>query len=119
MKASGHQAQVWRLTTIRTVAGGKTELIVSGRLGYSGTAELESALTDLSVGDTQSVVLDLAAVDYISSPGLRLLDRLSSDLKARGATLAIVNATDAVRLALDLAGLVISESDAVKDPSSS
>jgi len=47
-------------------------------------------------------------VDYISSPGLRLLDRVSSDLEARGGKLTIVNATDAVRLALDLAGLVIS-----------
>ena len=44
-------------------------------------------------------------MDYISSPGLRLLDDRAKQLEEQGGTLSVRHVTDAVRLALDLAGL--------------
>ena len=82
-----------------------TEFVLSGRLGRDGAAHLEAACREvLETGDT-SLRLDLSGVDYISSPGLRLLTRLRDDFEARGGHLTLRNLSDPVRLTLDIAGL--------------
>ena len=81
------------------------ELTVRGRLGVSGAAELDAILEGFIARGTRRLLLDVAAVDYISSPGLRLLDDRARALEAQGGTLSVRHVTDPVRLALDLAGL--------------
>ncbi len=92
--------------TVDSEGDGETaELAVRGRLGLSGAAELDSIMQGFIDHGGRTILLDLAAVDYISSPGLRLLDDRARQLEDQGGTLSVRHVTDAVRLALDLAGL--------------
>jgi anti-anti-sigma factor len=105
VKASPGSADVWRLTVKQAAQGEVVELSLRGRLGLSGAAELESALDGVSIETCRRLVLDLADVDYLSSPGLRLIEARARELEERGGAVIVRNATDPVRLALDLAGL--------------
>ena len=51
---------------------GKAELLVAGRLGQTGASQLEAACRTAMEQGCQALVIDLAGVDYLSSPGLRL-----------------------------------------------
>lgn len=98
-------AEVWRVAVNSEGNGETAELAVRGRLGRSGAAELDSILEGFISRGTRHVLLDLSAVDYISSPGLRLLDDRARALEEQGGALSVRHVTDPVRLALDLAGL--------------
>lgn len=78
-------------------------LIVAGRLGSAGAAELRSAL-DAATSAGGRVHLDLAGVDYISSAGLAVLDEVTRRLAAAGGALEVTRASEAVSMALRLAG---------------
>ncbi len=105
-KSAAHQPQTWPLLITTQISDTGTEFVLSGRLGRDGAAHLDVACREvLATGDT-TLRLDLSGVDYISSPGLRLLARLRSDLAARGGQLTLNHLSDPVRLALDLAGLL-------------
>jgi anti-anti-sigma factor len=101
----GRAAEVWRLTVDSGGDGQTDELRVRGRLGLTGAAELDSVLDGFIARGGQTLLLDLSGVDYISSPGLRLLDDRARQLEEQGGTLTVHLVTDPVRLALDLAGL--------------
>jgi anti-anti-sigma factor len=105
-RSSGRAAQTWTLSVTPQLVDGKAELLVSGRLGSSGASQLEAACRTAIEQGCQALVIDLAGVDYLSSPGLRLLDKLKSELAAQGGSLTVRNPTDPVRLALDLAGML-------------
>jgi anti-anti-sigma factor len=56
-----------------------------------------------ATADAAQVVLDLTAIDYIDSQGLRLLNRLSRSLAERGSTFEVVAPSGSVaRGVLDL-----------------
>ena len=64
----------------------------AGRIDHRSAAELETALAPLlaQAGERKgSLVLDFAAVEYISSVGLRALMIAGKRMHARGAALAI------------------------------
>jgi anti-anti-sigma factor len=105
VKRSSSGAEVWRVAVNSEGDGETDELTVRGRLGLSGAAELDSILQGFIAHGGRTIVLDLTAVDYISSPGLRLLDERAKQLEEQGGSLSVRHVTDAVRLALDLAGL--------------
>ena len=100
-----HGAEVWRLTVDSGGDGETDKFAVRGRLGLSGAAELDSILEGFIARGARTFLLDLSGVDYISSPGLRLLDDRARQLEEQGGTLSVRHVTDPVRLALDLAGL--------------
>jgi anti-anti-sigma factor len=77
------EAVVWYLRVVEDRAEGVIVLTISGR----------------------GVVLDLSGVDYISSPGLRALEKTVTLLAAGGRRLVLCGLTDAVRQAFSLAGL--------------
>ena len=105
-KSAGNQPQTWPLRVSTQILDTGTEFVLSGRLGRDGAAQLEAACREvLDTGDA-TLRLDLSGVDYISSPGLRLLARVRDDLEARGGCLVLHNLSEPVRLALDLAGLL-------------
>jgi anti-sigma B factor antagonist len=102
---SSRRTDVWRLS-VSTIANGETvQLSVAGRVGHSGAAELAAALASAVTQSARAVILDFARVDYLSSPGIRLLDQRARELEQRGGTLQVRHVSDPVRLALDLAGL--------------
>jgi anti-anti-sigma factor len=105
-RSAGRSAQTWTLSVTPQLVDGKVELLVAGRLGQTGAIQLEAACRTAMEQGCEAVVIDLAGVDYLSSPGLRLLEKLKADLMDRGGSLSVRNPTDPVRLALDLAGML-------------
>jgi anti-anti-sigma factor len=81
----------------------------AGRVGSAGARELEAALlaaSDDGSGAGRQVVLDLAAVDYISSAGLAVIENAAARLRGRNATLVVRGAEGATKLSFDFAGLL-------------
>jgi anti-anti-sigma factor len=79
-------------------------LVVRGRLGSRGAGVLVEALS-VEASTAGSLVLDLAGVDYVSSPALRALRVEADRRRAAGAQLLACGVGEAVRVGLDLAGL--------------
>jgi anti-sigma B factor antagonist len=82
-----------------------TILAVEGRVSHRTAADLERALAAASESTDRGVVVDFSGVDYISSAGLRALERASAHLTAAGRRLVVCALQDPVRAALTLAGL--------------
>jgi anti-anti-sigma factor len=105
-RPTGRGAQTWTLGVSPQLVDGKAELLVAGRLGSHGASQLEAACRTAMEQGCRTLVIDLTGVDYLSSPGLRLFERLKTDLAAQGGSITVTNPTDPVRLALDLAGML-------------
>lgn len=80
-------------------------LRLQGRLDASWAGHVENALTAAVRGGNHHVAMNLAAVHYVSSAGLRVLLVGSKQLRAIKGTFAIIQPSEAVREVLDLAGL--------------
>ena len=95
----------WRPTVRTETIGPAMVLTVRGRLGEAGVRdpELRAALAETRAA--RALVVDLSGVDYVSSPGLALLETLVAEAAAAGQTLVVCGLTDPVRIALDLSGL--------------
>jgi anti-anti-sigma factor len=75
---------------------------LSGEIDLSNVDRLEQQL-DAAVAGCTRVVIDLSAIGYIDSQGLRLLSGLANKLAEREATLEVVAPPDSVaRDVLDL-----------------
>jgi anti-sigma B factor antagonist len=74
---------------------------LSGRLDTTTASELEEALADIN--DTKELSFDLAALDYISSAGLRTLLSLHKKMAGRNG-MKIRNVTPAVMDIFKLTG---------------
>ena len=101
----GEQPQTWSLRTRAVVDGTNLVLELEGRLGHKTAPLFEEAARKHLSPDVRGVVLDLSAVGYLSSPALRVIERLSQELTARGGTLALRSPSAPVRIALRLAGV--------------
>ena len=98
-------AVVWYLRVSQEPTKNVIVLTAAGRVSSLTAPQLETALDSAVASPARGVVLDLSGVDYISSPGLRAVDKASSLLAAAGRRLVVCGLTDAVRLAFGLAGL--------------
>jgi stage II sporulation protein AA (anti-sigma F factor antagonist) len=78
----------------------------AGRLDVNTSAELEKRLLDKVVAGETRFVVDLVGVEYISSPGLRVLLLLAKKLKERSGHLVLSSLGPAVRQVFELAGLL-------------
>jgi anti-anti-sigma factor len=86
--------------------GGAVVLAPRGRVDSASSGELEAALLrHLGAGRTRLAV-DLGAVEYISSAGLRVLLMLVKKLQGSGGRLVLCAMPDSVRLVFELAGFV-------------
>jgi stage II sporulation protein AA (anti-sigma F factor antagonist) len=77
-----------RLDVVRDGAG-RVVLTLAGEIDNSNAASLEAAMAD-EAGTAAHVVVDLGAVTYIDSQGLRLLVELSRRLSATGTAFTVV-----------------------------
>jgi anti-anti-sigma factor len=102
---SNQEAVVWYLRVAQERADGVIVLTISGRVSSLTVGQLEAALGSAVRDSVRGVVLDLSGVDYISSPGLRAMEKTSIQLTAAGRRLVVCGLTEAVRLAFSLAGL--------------
>jgi uncharacterized protein (TIGR02172 family) len=73
---------------------------LNGRIDSNNAAEVEKGILDQLCGADEAVVLDAAALDYISSAGLRVILRL----KKTHRDLRIVNVNSEVYEVLDMTG---------------
>ena len=104
MSAVPAHDHTWSLRVTReSASNGATTLTVCGRLGTAGARDLRAALGAVPPPGTR-VLLDLEGVDYISSAGIAALQDAVVILRQAGCTLDPLRASEAVRLALRLAG---------------
>ena len=83
-----------------------TDLIVhlSGELNTMTAPEL-SALLDKELGDTQTLTLDFAECDYVSSAGLRVLLATFKKMKAAKGDMELTNVGENFKDVLENTGL--------------
>lgn len=88
-----------------TLADGTEHLIPEGDLDYHFSAELRTALNDLSDRKATRILLDFKKVPYIDSSGIAAFVELHQKIKRYGGKLAFFNLTDSVRQVFELAKL--------------
>ena len=95
---------VWYLGVERTEADGVSIISAEGRISERTAPDLERILEATVETSRLGVVLDLSGVDYISSAGLRVLERVAARLGSNGWALVLCRLQDPVSAALVLAG---------------
>jgi anti-anti-sigma factor len=97
----------WPLRIAEERRDGVLVLAVAGRLGAASAVVLDAAVGRAVARGDARLVIDLAGVDYVSSAGLKALASAADMcLRGRGA-LALCGLVDAVRVAVDLGGLLL------------
>jgi anti-anti-sigma factor len=83
--------------------GGHRRVRLAGRLDTVTAPELDARLAPL-LGDpaVTAVILDLAALEYISSAGIRCVVKARKALEGREGTLALVNLQPPVQKVFDI-----------------
>lgn len=74
---------------------GNVVVYLSGEIDVSNAENLETAITKAVMG-ARSIVIDLEAVEFLDSSGLRLLKRLSTDATEANASFVVVASPDSV-----------------------
>jgi stage II sporulation protein AA (anti-sigma F factor antagonist) len=96
----------WPLRIVEDRLDGVLVLALAGRLGAGSAASFAAAVAEAVGRGDARLVIDLAAVDYVSSAGLNAL-AFAAGLCARSrGALVLCGLVDPVRIALDLGGLI-------------
>lgn len=85
---------------------GVTVLSPAGRIDTTTAGALESRLATVLTAAAPQLVVDLSAVDYISSAGLRVLLVAARRVQASGGRLALCALGQPVRQVFQLAGFL-------------
>jgi anti-sigma B factor antagonist len=89
------------MTITKNILGNKAELKLSGWLDTQTSPQLEAELMSLEDG-INSLVLDFAEVEYISSAGMR---QLVSAYKKMNGNLTLTNVSDEIMSVISMTGL--------------
>ena len=82
----------------------RVELVrVSGRIDSSNAAQFDSVLKEVA-GRKHNVVLEMNGVDYISSAGLRVIERAAARARSAGGALLVCGLQEPVRVSLVVSG---------------
>ncbi len=84
--------------------GKGTVVGISGKIDAMTAPALESSIATLIKAGHLCMILDLGAVDYISSAGLRVILASAKSLKSKNGTLLLANAKGAVKEVFDISG---------------
>ena len=79
-------------------------LAISGRLDTTTAPELEAKLKDIPKG-LKALFLDMKAVEYISSAGLRVVLMAHKMMVATGGSMAVQNPSDFCRQVFEATGM--------------
>jgi anti-sigma B factor antagonist len=88
----------------KKLENGVLTLAVGGRLDTNTSPELEAEVTTEGVSE---IVFDFAALEYISSAGLRVLMGAQKALAATGGKVRVVNPNAMVKGVLDITGVSV------------
>ena len=80
-------------------------LIPTGELDLSSAPELEAELERAWQSQVEAVIVDLRAVSFMDSTGLRVILNANQTARAKDVQLAIVDGSDQVRKLFDLTGV--------------
>jgi len=79
---------------------------VKGRVDSNTTPELENALENLLKSENNQIVLNLGAVDYLSSAGLRALVKALKDAQQSGGNLHLAAVSEPIVIVLRTVGMM-------------
>jgi anti-sigma B factor antagonist len=82
------------------------EVVVSGELDLATAPELEAVFESLAPTPSDRVLVDLAAVTFLDSSGIRALVRGKRRLQDAGVPLVVDAASDAARQVLEISGVL-------------
>jgi len=85
--------------------GAECVLTVRGDIDLASASDFETALRTALDAAPSSIVIDLAALSFIDSSGLRVLVSVSKDAQSHGATLGLRNVPRHAQRVLDITGL--------------
>jgi len=85
---------------------GTWTVTVSGEIDLATAPELEALFHGLDVVLSDRVLVDLAAVSFLDSSGIRALVRANRQFGAVGAVLILDVVSDAARQVLDISGVL-------------
>ena len=84
---------------------GVTRIHISGSLDFQSAPDLESRFASIAESVKSSAILDLSAIDYLSSIGVRALVTTGKAIASRGGKLILLNPRDVVRTVLFTTGV--------------
>jgi anti-sigma B factor antagonist len=93
---------VANLSLETSMAGRVAVVALNGELDLAGAAELEQELSRLDAESPDAVVLDLRAVEFMDSSGLRIIAVASQRAEERGRRLALVPGSEQVMRVFDI-----------------
>ena len=83
-------------------ANGSQRVVLAGRLDTHTYEDLDQKLTPLLTRNLQSLVLDLAALEYISSAGIRSIFKARKALGGHGGKVLVVNPQAQIQKVFDV-----------------
>ena len=83
-------------------SNGNQRVALAGRLDTHTYGELDRQLAPVLGSSIQSLVLDLAGLDYISSAGVRSIFKARKALSARGGKVVVVNPKPQIQKVFDV-----------------
>lgn len=89
---------------ISRLDGDEMRIALRGRLDAAWSGSVNQSLQDAVHSGNHRIALDLSAVDYLSSAGIRVLVMLAKSLNSIGGALRLVDASPAVSDVLKLVG---------------
>jgi anti-sigma B factor antagonist len=96
----------WFECEIGTIRHGEPCVVtIRGEIDLANAADLENGLRRALDGSPSSVVLDLEALTFIDSSGLRVLVALSKEAQSRNASFGLRNVPRHAQRVLDITGL--------------
>ena len=87
---------------IAPVGNGSQRVSLAGRLDTHTYGELDQQLSPVLGSSIQSLILDLAGLDYISSAGVRSIFKARKALAARGGKVVVVNPKPQIQKVFDV-----------------
>ena len=91
--------------TIETVEPSLTRIALDGRLDIEGTREIDQKFAFATSTKSLRLGVDLSAVSFLASIGLRTLLTAARSQAARGGKMVLVAPTEMVRKTLELANV--------------
>jgi len=84
---------------------GVTIIRLAGRMDSQGASDIDLKFTAYTVRDRGAVIVDMSAVSFLASIGIRTLILSAKALHVRGGKIALLNPDSDVRKVLEMAGV--------------
>jgi anti-sigma B factor antagonist len=78
---------------------------LQGKLDIIGTGQIEAPFAGYCGGENARVVVDLSAVEFLASIGIRLLTLTAKSVASRGGKMVLLNPNPDVHHVLDVTGI--------------